>query len=70
MRKAYGSWEGAHEPGEVRVHYLQSCRSNFGFVACGETFNWVDTVSIELTTQMLATIFDYPGRAAQVDLLV
>ena len=26
----------------------------------GETFNWVDTVSIELTTQMLATIFDFP----------
>ena len=26
----------------------------------GETFNWVDEVSIELTTQMLATLFDYP----------
>lgn len=26
----------------------------------GETFDWVDTVSIELTTQMLATIFDFP----------
>ena len=26
----------------------------------GETFNWVDTVSIELTTQMLATLFDFP----------
>jgi len=26
----------------------------------GETFNWVDKVSIELTTQMLATIFDFP----------
>lgn len=26
----------------------------------GETFNWVDLVSIELTTQMLATIFDFP----------
>lgn len=26
----------------------------------GETFNWVDRVSIELTTQMLATIFDFP----------
>jgi cytochrome P450 len=25
-----------------------------------ETFNWVDLVSIELTTQMLATIFDFP----------
>ena len=26
----------------------------------GETFNWVDKVSIELTTQMLATLFDFP----------
>ncbi|HTV89581.1 MAG TPA: cytochrome P450 [Stellaceae bacterium] len=25
-----------------------------------ETFNWVDRVSIELTTMMLATLFDYP----------
>ncbi len=26
----------------------------------GETFNWVDHVSINLTTQMLATLFDFP----------
>jgi cytochrome P450 len=26
----------------------------------GETINWVDHVSIELTTQMLATLFDFP----------
>jgi cytochrome P450 len=26
----------------------------------GETFNWVDVVSIELTTRMLATLFDFP----------
>jgi cytochrome P450 len=26
----------------------------------GETFNWVDRVSIELTSQMLATLFDFP----------
>jgi cytochrome P450 len=26
----------------------------------GETFDWVDRVSIELTTMMLATLFDYP----------
>jgi len=25
-----------------------------------ETFNWVDKVSVELTTQMLATLFDFP----------
>ena len=26
----------------------------------GETFDWVDRVSIELTTQMLVTLFDFP----------
>ncbi len=26
----------------------------------GETFDWVDRVSIDLTTQMLATLFDFP----------
>ncbi len=26
----------------------------------GEVFNWVDLVSVELTTQMLATLFDFP----------
>lgn len=26
----------------------------------GKTFDWVDTVSIELTTRMLATLFDFP----------
>ena len=26
----------------------------------GETFNWVDEVSIELTARMLATLFDFP----------
>ena len=26
----------------------------------GETFNWVDKVSVELTCQMLATLFDFP----------
>jgi cytochrome P450 len=31
-----------------------------GLPAAGETFDWVDTVSIELTTAMLATLFDFP----------
>ena len=26
----------------------------------GETFDWVDRVSVELTTMMLATLFDFP----------
>jgi cytochrome P450 len=28
----------------------------------GEAFDWVDRVSIELTTQMLATLFDFPFK--------
>jgi cytochrome P450 len=28
----------------------------------GETFDWVDRVSIELTTMMLATLFDFPWQ--------
>ena len=35
----------------------------------GETFNWVDKVSIELTGQMLATLFDFRGPT-QAELLV
>ena len=31
----------------------------------GETFNWVDRVSIELTTGMLATMFDFPWPERQ-----
>ena len=30
----------------------------------GEEFDWVDRVSIELTTQMLATLFDFPLKIA------
>ena len=32
----------------------------FDSLPVGETFDWVDKVSIELTTQMLATLFDFP----------
>ena len=32
----------------------------FNELPIGETFDWVDRVSIELTTQMLATLFDFP----------
>jgi len=31
----------------------------------GETFNWVDEVSIELTARMLATLFDFPYERRQ-----
>ena len=32
----------------------------------GEEFNWVDKVSIELTTQFLATLFDFPWEDRQL----
>jgi cytochrome P450 len=32
----------------------------FDGLPVGETFDWVDKVSVELTTQMLATLFDFP----------
>lgn len=36
----------------------------------GETFDWVSTVSIDLTIDMLAILFDSMGRAAQAAPLV
>ena len=38
----------------------ERCASILDSLPLGETFNWVDKVSIELTTQMLATLFDFP----------
>jgi cytochrome P450 len=35
-------------------------REILGGLPVGETFDWVDRVSIELTTGMLATLFDFP----------
>jgi cytochrome P450 len=35
-------------------------RAVLGGLPRGETFNWVGKVSIELTAQMLATLFDFP----------
>ncbi len=44
----------------------QTIRSRTGKVLDGlprnETFNWVDRVSVELTTLMLATLFDFPMK--------
>ena len=37
-----------------------SCESILDSLPVGETFNWVDLFSIELTTQTLATLFDFP----------
>jgi cytochrome P450 len=38
----------------------ERAREILGALPVGETFDWVDRVSIELTTGMLATLFDFP----------
>ena len=41
---------------EIRVRVVTILES----LPLNQEFNWVDRVSIELTTQMLATLFDFP----------
>jgi cytochrome P450 len=38
----------------------ERCATILDGLPIGEEFDWVDKVSIELTTQMLATLFDFP----------
>jgi len=38
----------------------ERCATILDALPIGEEFDWVDKVSIELTTQMLATLFDFP----------
>ncbi len=45
-------------------HPLALDRSCLDNLPRGEVFDWVDKVSIELTTQMLAVLFDFPRRTA------
>src|SRR5580692_10940129 len=46
----------ANMEGLIRERTIQILES----LPRGEVFDWVDKVSIELTTMMLATLFDYP----------
>ena len=50
----------AHESQKNGVSDPQRASNILDSLPVGEAFNWVDLVSIELTTQMLATIFDFP----------
>src|SRR4029077_6062043 len=45
---------------QLAVLIRESTRSVLDSLPRNETFNFVDLVSIELTTQMLATLFDFP----------
>ena len=44
----------------LEVLIRERAQKIFDELPVGETFDWVDRVSIELTTQMLATLFDFP----------
>ena len=46
--------------GEMSKLIRESTQYVLDSVPIGEEFDWVDTVSIELTTMMLATLFDFP----------
>ena len=45
---------------EFEVLIRQRTQETLDTLPLGETFNWVDRVSIDLTTKMLATLFDFP----------
>ena len=51
---------GKERLGELEVLIRQRVGAILDGLPRGEDFNWVDRVSIELTTQMLATLFDFP----------
>ncbi|MEJ0044046.1 MAG: hypothetical protein WDM81_18340 [Rhizomicrobium sp.] len=48
------------EPAISRPHHPRARRQDPRFASIGEKFDWVDKVSIELTTMTLATLFDFP----------
>lgn len=45
---------------ELAINIRKRSASCLDNLPKNETFDWVDTVSIELTTQMLAVLFDFP----------
>ena len=53
---AFGPGEMARMAGEIRTRTNELLDT----LPVGTQFDWVDTVSIELTTQMLAILFDFP----------
>ena len=45
---------------EMEDMFRELCGAILDGLPVGETFNWVDKLSIELTTQILAKLFDFP----------
>ncbi len=60
QRKAVQNVVAPRNLAELEPIIRQRVQTILDDLPVGETFNWVDRVSIELTTQMLATLFDFP----------
>jgi len=60
QRKAVQNVVAPRNLAELEPIIRQRAQTILDGLPVGETFNWVERVSIELTTQMLATIFDFP----------
>ena len=66
QRKAVSPIVAPAQPGVDGSTDPRAHRQGAGQLPRNETFDWVDTVSIELTTQMLATLFDFPFEDRQL----
>jgi len=60
QRKVVSPIVSPHNLAELEGVIRERAQKIFNELPIGETFDWVDRVSIELTTQMLATLFDFP----------
>jgi cytochrome P450 len=60
QRKVVSPIVSPHNLAELEGVIRERAQTIFDNLPIGETFDWVDRVSIELTTQMLATLFDFP----------
>ena len=60
QRKVVSPIVSPHNLAQLEGLIRERAQTIFDNLPIGETFDWVDRVSIELTTQMLATLFDFP----------
>ena len=60
QRKAVSPIVSPGNLASLEVLIRERAQKIFDELPRGEVFDWVDRVSIELTTQMLATLFDFP----------
>ena len=60
QRKAVAPVAGPRNLAALAPNIRERVRGILDSLPIGEPFNWVEKVSIELTTQMLATLFDFP----------